>query len=929
MTLLISRDGLVRRREIASGPLAGLTASLRADLEPIVQASPDIPEVKALLSRDGGRCSRDGATLEWNPYSPGAHRCPVCGSVYEGDRHYRWWVTFRQLWLAERAVHAALLFSLTGEEAMRGIVRGILDGYSARYLEYPNRDNVLGPTRPFFSTYLESIWLLQLCVALDLLESSSAAEHSTQSFRDRVIEPSLLLIASYDEGASNRQVWNNAALLAGNILLGRDREAARAVTGASGLVSHLDGGLLADGTWYEGENYHLFAHRGLWYGVSIAQIAGLAISDRLLSRFDEGFATPLATALPDFTFPSRRDSQYAISLRQWRFAESCELGLARHTDPRLVDALWQLYENPPVDNRRDGDPEERRRATGRWRSTAESERNEPPTRLSRTDLGWRSLLVARAELPSLEPVAPESIVLEEQGIGVIRRDHGRLYVALDYGHSGGGHGHPDRLNLLLVHGEQRWLDDMGTGSYVDPSLHWYRSTLAHNAPLVDGKSQARAHGVLRAFDERGGAGWIAAEVPSPGIAPEVTISRAVIVMPDYLVDQLNWSAPHNVTIDLPMHVVASISGTGQASSATPSGGQAAEDGFPFLRETMVADSDRDVAVKLDAASGSDSANGWAFTSGGSAQWWRAVAPGAPGKGDKPFHFVRVTGRAGSVTTVWSWANAVWDVTWHAGALHVQLADNARHAHTRREWEWHVEMFAGGARSSIDLAGIRTYTRRETPPVPVSALFATLISPSHQLRPGSAPVDYVLAKLEYRPSEVSWAEAGAPRAEVHVSLQGGCVHVVVEVKKTPVVFRDRDAADPALDNEHPDIHSDGVQFYVMTPRWHEPAAWLIIPENEQTRPRVRAIDGSRSNVPLNATWGKTKGGYQITLSIPMQALGNQTPTPFSLDVIVNDMAPDRERRRGQLVLSGGAGEFVYLRGDRHDAARFLHFTACND
>jgi hypothetical protein len=28
-----------------------------------------------------------------------------------------------------------------------------------------------------------------------------------------------------------------------------------------------------------------------------------------------------------------------------------------------------------------------------------------------------------------------------------------------------------------------------------------------------------------------------------------------------------------------------------------------------------------------------------------------------------------------------------------------------------------------------------------------------------------------------------------------------------------------------------------------------------------------------------------------------------------------MAPDRERRRGQLVLGGGPGEFVYLRGDR--------------
>ena len=58
-------------------------------------------------------------------------------------------------------------------------------------------------------------------------------------------------------------------------------------------------------------------------------------------------------------------------------------------------------------------------------------------------------------------------------------------MGLDYGRSGGGHGHPDRLNLLLSDGDVRWFDDPGTGSYVEESLHWYRSTLAHTAPLVD------------------------------------------------------------------------------------------------------------------------------------------------------------------------------------------------------------------------------------------------------------------------------------------------------------------------------------------------------------------------------------------------------------------------------------------------------------
>lgn len=41
--------------------------------------------------------------------------------------------------------------------------------------------------------------------------------------------------------------------------------------------------------------------------------------------------------------------------------------------------------------------------------------------------------------------------------------------------------------------------------------------------------------------------------------------------------------------------------------------------------------------------------------------------------------------------------------------------------------------------------------------------------------------------------------------------------------------------------------------------------------------------------------------------------------LDFDLIVNEMQPDRERRAGQLVWSGGGG-WVWLRGDRHDPAR---------
>ncbi|HEX6059430.1 MAG TPA: heparinase II/III family protein, partial [Gemmatimonadaceae bacterium] len=495
--LLLPDSALDDRRRAAAGPLAPLADALRGELAPLLETEPFIPARKARLTRAGGRCPRDGAPLAFDPWQRDRHRCPRCGETFAGDAHEGMWVMSYQLWLAERCVHAALLALLRGDEPCARLARETLARLADRYESWPNRDNVLGPSRPFFSTYLESIWLLQLVVATDLLERAAADGGVGGAVRERLVAPSTRLIATYPEGASNRQVWNAAALLASALLLGDRAGAERMVHGEAGVSKLLSSGLLVDGSWYEGENYHLFAHRGLWYGVVLAETAGIPLSPALLERFQEGFATPFLTALPDFTFPARRDSQHGVSLRQWRFAELCELGLARRRDPRLRAALATIYDPgaPPGD-------------TGRARSTAEAERNEPPVRLSRADLGWRSLLRALPELAPPEPAAPASAILEGQGFAVLRRDRGRVYLALDYGHSGGGHGHPDRLGVLWAHGDARWLDDYGTGSYVERSLHWYRSTLAHNAPLIDGRSQARVDGRLVAFEERGGAGWV-------------------------------------------------------------------------------------------------------------------------------------------------------------------------------------------------------------------------------------------------------------------------------------------------------------------------------------------------------------------------------------------------------------------------------------
>jgi hypothetical protein len=61
---------------------------------------------------------------------------------------------------------------------------------------------------------------------------------------------------------------------------------------------------------------------------------------------------------------------------------------------------------------------------------------------------------------------------------------------------------------------------------------------------------------------------------------------------------------------------------------------------------------------------------------------------------------------------------------------------------------------------------------------------------------------------------------------------------------------------------------------------------------------------------------------MRIAVPLADLGVDDSNPFKLGVVVNDMAAGRERRRGQLVLGGRSGEFVYLRGDRLAADELL-------
>ena len=120
----------------------------------------------------------------------------------------------------------------------------------------------------------------------------------------------------------------------------------------------------------------------------------------------------------------------------------------------------------------------------------------------------------------------------------------------------------------------------------------------------------------------------------------------------------------------------------------------------------------------------------------------------------------------------------------------------------------------------------------------------------------------------------------------------------------------------LDNEPASINGDSVQVYAMTSAGG--AGLLLAPNGSAVD--ARQIDGWRNDMTVTATWIPTAGGYRLTALLEV----GDSATELYLDVIINETIRGRSRRRGQLVLSGANGEFVYLRGDRHDSSRLLRF-----
>jgi len=288
--------------------------------------------------------------------------------------------------------------------------------------------------------------------------------------------------------------------------------------------------------------------QALWPLAEAARLAGIDLyTDRYRSLFD----APLALALPNGDSPGFNDSAGG-NLKS--AAPLYELAYARWGEP----------------------------AYGRLLSHT-----------SRDSL--EALLWGLPEVPEGPIVPTQSTLLPEAGYAVLRSP--MMTVAVRFGMHGGGHGHPDKLNIVTFGAGRLFGLDPGSINYGVP-LHreWYRSTIAHNTVSVDEQLQANKDGRLEHWEVTEEETVLAASAHT--VYPGVQLTRTLRLRGAQLQDRFECVSEREHVYDWAFHA------EGRLTTSLPleprDGPLGADNGYQHIQNVAAAVTDEAWWARWDA-----------------------------------------------------------------------------------------------------------------------------------------------------------------------------------------------------------------------------------------------------------------------------------------------------------------------------------------
>jgi hypothetical protein len=514
----------------AAADFAAKRDAMAKSAEELLAKPPVLPEGYAEWSFYYA-CPDDGTDL--NAISLTEHECGKCKKRYTDDRTvaaYRAWLHYA----LERATETfGWAYAYTGDDRFAAGAQRILLKLADDYKSYPDRRDRWGRTgmmarlggRRFVQSLDEAVGTVRLAKGYDLTRTSKVwTDAQRKHVEEDFFRATGDTLLRFNQDINNHQTWYNAGLMCIASVLGDAAMVERVLTMKGGFDDQLARSVGEDGLWYEGTI--AYHNYALQAMVEIAD-AGRRMGLPLheAPKFRLMIEGPARAAYPDGRFPAINDS-----------------------DPASVDVFRWAYD-------------------------------------------WAAKVYNEPDFATKTGVVPtKSDVLEESGLAILRQGEGKEAVCamMDFGPHGGGHGHFDKLGIMLFANGREWLLDPGRLTYSHKEYKtWVKETAAHNTVALGGRSQAATTGKL-VWVREGDAPerWTACAAESDKAYDGALLRRCLLLTPTMLVDVFDVSTPEVTQIDWLAHALSeNVTIEGDPLTLTPAS-PGNENGYQHFTEGM-------------------------------------------------------------------------------------------------------------------------------------------------------------------------------------------------------------------------------------------------------------------------------------------------------------------------------------------------------
>ena len=500
---------------------------------------------------------------------------------------------------------AGLLYQITGEQRYARFVRDMLLQYAGMYPDlgpHPRSEKQV-PGKLFHQLLNENVWLVHTIIAYDCVYNA-LAENERAVIEAGVFRPMLAWFTG--EGAfslnriHNHGTWAAASVGMAGYVLGDQDLVEQALLGTDksgefGFLRQLDELFSPDGYYMEGPYYARYA---IWPFFYFAEAIERNEPEREIYAYRDGilekalYAT-VQTAWPDGTLPALNDGSLYMDVAAPGVVLGTDLVYSRYGGDATLLGVARFQ--------------------------------------GRVILNGSGLAVARAysRASQIPEMTWQSVEFrdgadgEGGGLGILRAGvgEGQTVALMKYGVHGLGHGHFDKLGLIVWDQGRDVMDDYGFaryvnvepkygGRYLPQNDTWAKQTIAHNTVVVDGRSQnngdRRAADAMHAerhfFDGDNSDGVQSVSATASGYYPGVDMQRTVLLVEDdafehpILIDLFRLAADEEHQYDYPVHydgvpVTASFDLAGYTSALRPMGDA---HGYQHIWETGRTTTDADV-----------------------------------------------------------------------------------------------------------------------------------------------------------------------------------------------------------------------------------------------------------------------------------------------------------------------------------------------